>query len=158
MIIVLLASIALASQPLPLSPNPTLTPGAVNPYITQANIHQTICKSGYTAGLDENGNKVRNVSESTKKKIFAEYNVAKSSSRFEIDHLISLQLGGSNDIKNLWPQSYVTTPVNAITKDTLENKLHALICSDKITLEEAQHAIATDWRAAHKKYIVPKKK
>jgi hypothetical protein len=40
-----------------------------------------------------------------------------------VDHLIPLELGGSNDIANLWPQSYVTV-WNAHMKDRLENRLN----------------------------------
>ena len=57
---------------------------------------------------------------------------------FEIDHLISLELGGSNNIKNLWPQSYTTVTYNARTKDDLENKLHFIICNGQIDILTAQ--------------------
>jgi len=72
---------------------------------------------------------------------------------YEVDHLISLELGGSNDIANLWPQSYVSEPFNAHIKDKLENKLHALVCSGRITVETAQKAIANDWTAAYRQYV-----
>ena len=74
---------------------------------------------------------------------------------YEIDHLISLELGGSNSIRNLWPQSYITQPLNAHIKDELENKLHALICSGQLPVEQAQQEIAQDWVAAYQKYIGP---
>ena len=73
--------------------------------------------------------------------------------RFEVDHLISLELGGSNDIKNLWPQSYTTKPWNAHVKDKLENRLHKLICYGAINIVEAQIAISKNWIEAYKKYI-----
>ena len=41
-------------------------------------------------------------------------------------------------------------------KDKLETRLHKLVCYGKITLEEAQEAISTDWVKAYKKYIVNK--
>ena len=72
---------------------------------------------------------------------------------YEVDHLISLELGGSNSIKNLWPQSYLTQPWNAHVKDALENELHDEVCSGKVDLATAQHDIATDWIAAYKKYF-----
>lgn len=74
---------------------------------------------------------------------------------YEVDHLISLELGGSNSIKNLWPESHLTKPLNAQIKDRLENKLHQLICSGEIAVEQAQQEIATDWIAAYQKYIGP---
>ena len=70
-----------------------------------------------------------------------------------MDHLISLELGGSNSIKNLWPQSYETQPWNAHVKDALENELHDEVCSGRLDLATAQHDIATDWIAAYKKYF-----
>jgi len=125
-----------------IKPDPKLTPGVVDPSATV----EKICTPGYTA-------KVRNVPASVKKKVFAEYDIDPTSDKFEVDHLISLELGGSNDIKNLWPQSYTTQPLNAHHKDVLENKLHKMICSKKITIKEAQKAISTDWVKAYNQYI-----
>ena len=141
--IILLSFIALpvlAGEP-PIRPESSLTPGVVDPGATV----KKLCVAGYTQ-------KVRDVPESEKKKVFAEYNIDPKSDKFEIDHLISLELGGSNDIKNLWPQSYTTTAYNAHTKDTLENKLHKLVCAGKLSLSEAQKEISSDWIAAYKKY------
>jgi hypothetical protein len=94
------------------------------------------------------------VPESVKKEVYAEYHITHhSKGQYEVDHLISLELGGSNDIKNLWPESYLTDPWNAHVKDKLENRLHRLVCTGKITLKEAQDAISKDWIAAYIKYI-----
>lgn len=62
----------------------------------------------------------------------------------EIDHLISLELGGDNGLKNEWPQPYEPRP-GAHEKDQVENWLHAQVCSGKIELSEAQKQIASDW-------------
>jgi len=71
----------------------------------------------------------------------------------EIDHLISLELGGANTSDNLWPQPY-DGEWNAHDKDRLENKLHKMICVEKsISLKDAQREIATNWIEAYKKYI-----
>jgi len=129
---------------LPLRPDASLTPGAVNPAATK----DVICVRGYTSQPG-----VRNVTDSTKAKVFAEYHVDPKSDQFEVDHLISLELGGSNDIRNLWPQSYNTKPLNAHVKDVLENKLHALVCSGKADLATVQHDMAVDWTAAYVKYV-----
>jgi hypothetical protein len=129
----------------PILPDPVMTPGVVDPAATK----EKICTSGYTAT-------VRNVPDSLKKKVFAEYGVDPTSDRFEVDHLISLELGGSNDIKNLWPQSYTTTPNNAHTKDVLENKLHAMICKGQIDMKTAQQVISSNWIDAYKKYVLNK--
>ena len=143
----LLAMTVVASaQDLPQRPDPVLTPGVVD----AAKTKNIICVPGFTSQPG-----VRNVTQFTKDKVFAEYKVDPKADQFEIDHLISLELGGSNDIKNLWPQAYNTKPLNAHVKDVLENKLHALICSGKADLVAVQHDIATDWTAAYVKYVGP---
>ena len=77
----------------------------------------------------------------------------KKKSFSEIDHLISRELGGADDVKNLWPQSYGTSPWNAHLKDKLENRLHAEICRrHTITLKQARDMIVNDWRVAYRKY------
>ena len=64
--------------------------------------------------------------------------------KYEIDHLISRELGGADAIKNLWPESYYSQPWNAHRKDQLEKQ---------ITLEEARREIVNDWRKAYRKYF-----
>lgn len=135
-------SLLIFAAALPQVPNAAITPGDVDPKATKAKV----CTVGYTST-------VRDVPESKKKEVFAEYKIDRKSSRFEVDHLISLELGGSNDIKNLWPQSYTTQPWNAYKKDRLENKLHSLVCSGNLELVEAQRAIATDWIRAYSVYV-----
>lgn len=102
---------------------------------------------------------VRNVSAKTKKQAFALYGLTRQTGwckpmNCEVDHLISLELGGSNDIKNLWPQPYAGK-WNARGKDKLENVLHRLICDGTITPEEAQDQISHDWISAYLKYVAP---
>ena len=126
----------------PLLPDPQMTPGATLPVATG-----DVCVSGYSK-------KVRNVPNDVKQQVYAEYGITSHKpGEYEIDHLISLEIGGSNSIKNLWPQSYLTQPWNAHVKDKLENELHAEVCSGKIDLPTAQHDISTDWIAAYKKYF-----
>jgi hypothetical protein len=66
----------------------------------------------------------------------------------EIDHLISRELGGADDVRNLWPQPY-GGPWNAHDKDRLENDLHKDVCADRMALDAAQAAIRDDWQAAY---------
>jgi hypothetical protein len=70
-----------------------------------------------------------------------------------VDHLISLELGGSNSIRNLWPESFSTQPWNARVKDRLENRLHREVCSGRMSLHDAQRAIATNWIDAYNTYV-----
>ena len=128
------------SGPSPIEPNPSVTPGAVLPVSTA-----DVCTPGYS-------HKVRDVPEKVKQQAYAEYGITHHQpGEYEVDHLISLELGGSNSIKNLWPQSYKTQPWNAHIKDQLENALHADVCSGKIDMPTAQQEIATDWISAYKR-------
>jgi hypothetical protein len=89
----------------------------------------------------------RNVTEATKKQVFAEYSLSSPQARgaFEVDHFIPLELGGSNDVANLWPEPANPAP-GFHQKDLLENFLHKQVCTAKtMTLAEAQRIIATDW-------------
>jgi hypothetical protein len=121
-------------------PDPGCTPGAIDPSVTQANIHSTICRSGYTKT-------VRPPSSQTERAKFdiayPAYGVPRSDVS-ELDHLVSLELGGANDIANLWPE--IGKQPNP--KDKVENDLHRAVCDGKVTLAAAQHAIATDWLTA----------
>jgi hypothetical protein len=119
-------------------PDSQCTSGAVFANITASQA----CKAGYAQS-------VRNVPQSEKDEVYAEYGITQHApGAYEVDHLISLEIGGSNDIKNLWPQSY-TGPYNAHMKDTLENFLHDQVCSGKLQLQCAQRAISSDWITAY---------
>jgi hypothetical protein len=126
-------------------PNSTLTPGAVDKHVTQANIAQTICTAGYTKS-------VRNVSTKTKAKVYAAYGISKKDrTGYVIDHLVPLELGGSNDVKNLWPEPKTGEGTNSASKDAVEDLLNALVCSRSngaALLAVAQLFIAADWRTA----------
>ena len=121
-------------------PDPRCTPGAIDPAVTQANIHRTICVSGYTA-------KVRPSAKQTDrfkyKVAYPAYGTPKRK-KTELDHLVSLELGGSNDAANLWPES----PPTPNPKDKVENALHRAVCEGRVSLTAAQRAIASDWLTA----------
>ncbi len=122
-------------------PNLKITPGDTLD-VTSADI----CVAGYSS-------KIRNVPESVKNQAYSEYGIfSRAPGQYEVDHLISLELGGSNSIKNLWPESY-TGPWNAHIKDKLEDRLHSLVCKGSLDLKTAQTEIATDWISAYQKYI-----
>ncbi len=128
----------------PIAPDPRLTPGDALD-VTR----DDICVPGYSK-------KVRNVPQSVKEQAYREYGITSRQPReYEVDHLISLELGGSNSLKNLWSESFITEPWNAHVKDRLENKLHEMICSGEIDIKAAQREISTDWIASYKKYVGP---
>jgi hypothetical protein len=137
----------LAQQPQPILPDPKLTPG--DAFEVSAS---DVCTPGYAK-------KVRNVPPAEKTQVYREYGISEHRPHeYEVDHLISLELGGSNSIRNLWPESYRTHPWNARVKDRLENKLHELVCSGQLDLKTAQQAIASNWIEAYKKYVGPEPK
>ena len=129
-------------------PDPKCTPGATNPNVTQANIYSTICKAGYTATIRPSVT----ITGKEKKLNAVSYGNTNSLRNQEYDHFLPLEVGGApNDARNLWvePQaigSHALTVNN--DKDKIENKLHAAICSGKISLVDAQVAITTNWTTA----------
>jgi hypothetical protein len=131
-------------------PNPSLTPGATNPDVTQDNIGSTICVKGWTKTIRPPANYTNKL----KKQQIARYGYADTNPKhYEEDHLVSLEIGGDpRDERNLWPQPW-TSQWNAGTKDKLENALHRMVCAGEISLAEAQRAIATNWIEAYKKYV-----
>ncbi len=68
---------------------------------------------------------------------------------------INLSIGGSNSIRNLWPQSFRTSPWNAYVKDELENELHRRVCAGTLDLRKAQQIIAHNWIAGYRMYVSP---
>jgi hypothetical protein len=119
-------------------PDRSATPGRVFHHAGP----RKFCHAGYTA-------RVRSVSDSTRRKVFAEYGIAYAKhSHYELDHLIPLELGGSNGIRNLWPEK--GSIPNA--KDGVENELHNLVCQHKLRTRKARHVIAADWVKAMHKY------
>ena len=93
------------------------------------------------------------VNPSLEQAVFKEYGLPASSKKnYELDYLITPALGGSDNIRNLWPQPYSST-WNARVKDQLEDHLHELVCQGKVQLATAQNDIASDWIAAYKRYF-----
>jgi hypothetical protein len=135
-----LATSAAAHVPGPALPSHRLTPGA---HLGAGKAR--ICVIGYSAS-------VRNVPESEKDAVYAEYGLRRVAYAYEVDHLVSLELGGSNAIANLWPEHYYN-PWGARTKDRLENKLHALVCAGRLALASAQRQEASNWIAAYRRYV-----
>ena len=95
---------------------------------------------------------IRNVPESEKFAVEREYGMAPGhyGSSLEIDHIVSLELGGSNDIANLFPEGRDAQPGYRV-KDRLENTLHAWVCAGRIGLRSAQRQIAGNWQALYAK-------
>jgi hypothetical protein len=121
-------------------PDGACTPGAIIPTATRAEI----CASGYARS-------VRDVTEEEKNQVYAEYGITSHrTGEYEVDHLVSLELGGSNDIANLWPEAASPRP-GFHEKDQVENYLHDQVCSGAMPLTQAQEQIATNWLAVYEK-------
>lgn len=71
---------------------------------------------------------------------------------YELDALITPELGGTAARENVWPQRYGSS-WNAHVKDALENLLAARVCRGELPLEVAQRALADDWIASYKRYF-----
>jgi hypothetical protein len=120
-------------------PDPACTPGAIFPDATK----DQICTPGYSS-------QVRNVPDSVKNQAYAEYGIlSHATGQYEVDHLISLELGGSNDIANLWPEPADPRP-GFHEKDKVENYLHDQVCNGSMSLQDAQYKIANDWFTVYK--------
>jgi hypothetical protein len=115
-------------------PNLALTPGAIQSSDTAA-----ICTPGWAEAH-------RDVSYATEDDVAREYGLS-SHYGYEIDHLIPLELGGSNAVANLWPEPY-DSPYGATQKDGLEDYLHDQVCDHGLPLATAQQEIASNWYAA----------
>lgn len=114
-------------------PNHAKTPGAV--VTTDA---AKVCMPGYA-------HRVRHVPYAERDRVYLAYGIPRGHRKgYVIDHLISLELGGSNDEHNLWPQPRA----EAKAKDRIEGKLHAAVCSQHLPLRDAQTRIQQDWRVA----------
>lgn len=120
-------------------PDANCTPGAILP----ATVAE-VCVPGYSSG-------VRNVTQAERLQVLGWYGspVTVPRGSRELDHLISLELGGSNAPENLWPQSYLG-PWNAHDKDRLENFARAGVCRGELTLADVQQRIAADWMALYR--------
>jgi hypothetical protein len=145
-------------------PDRTLTPGAVDPGATDANI----CAHDWGAGAppepgagDSTYSKAaRHTSSRLKDAVFAEYHLTNphdGGHSWEVDHLVPLSLGGRDVRENLWPESRTGDGMNAWTKDRLEYHLYRMVCdpapgTPRLPLAEAQAAFRTDWVAAWHHY------
>ncbi len=144
-------------------PDKECNPGTNNPNITQATISKTICNPAWSTKSIRPSTSYTNP---IKLQEIMDYNYTDTDpTHYELDHIESLEIGGNpTDLKNLFPEPYCVTgggciandpraakdPLGAKSKDKIENKCHAEVCSGKITLAEAQKEISSDWTTACK--------
>jgi len=122
------------------------TPGALSPAVTQANLDETICQSGYTKTVRPR----TGYTTPLERDLIRSYGLRGTPQDYELDHFIPLELGGNpTDVRNLWPQPYNPAP-GAKQKDRLENYLKRQVCDQKMTLQAAQDALLVNWVDAYK--------
>lgn len=102
-------------------PDPACTPGAVDPGVTQSTLQQTVCRSGYPSSVRAPATET----DKAKQGSLRQYGETPAKTT-EYDHLISLELGGTNATSNLWPEPNAGNATGTTNpKDSVENRLHA---------------------------------
>ena len=113
-------------------------PGAVDPAITQANVHATVCRLAYTKAVRPS----EEWSRALKSRLLIEQHLPGKIQDYELDHLIPLGIGGApRDLANLWLQTWP----EARAKDDDEAALRHAVCTGRLTLEQAQRRILEQW-------------
>lgn len=137
-----LAIFTIYHRPADLSePKTTLTPGEARS-VSVADV----CRDTGDVGP-------RTIPVSLRQQVFREYGINDSRpGAYEVDYLITPELGGADSIRNLWPEPY-SAVWNAHVKDELEQHLHGLVCSGQVDLSTAQRELSGDWIRAYKKYF-----
>jgi len=133
-------------------PNIKLTPGAVNPAVTQANIRSTICVVGWTATVRP---PVSYTNQLKYSQLHSGYNLDGDVNMkdYEEDHIVPLEVGGNpNSPLNLFPEPR-NIKLGSYVKDQLENRMHQLVCSGQISLKVAQSVFLTNWEKGYQKYM-----
>ena len=140
---ILLSNLAFAGD----LPDSTLTPGAIDPAITQDNIQETVCVKGYTKTVRPPAYYTNKL----KKSQLIDYGFADQNPKhYEEDHLIPLSIGGApKDPLNLWPQTRLSE-WDAAKKDVLELRLYKMVCNGEISLDDARQGISKNWIETYK--------
>ncbi len=124
------------------APRRNLTPGA-----TLAVTAREVCAADFAQNIPA-------IPEPVQRKVFETYGISNArADAYEVDYLITPELGGATTIRNLWPEPYHAPVWNAHVKDDLENRLHRMVCSGELELATAQREIAANWITAYKKYF-----
>jgi hypothetical protein len=125
-------------------PDRRCSPGAYSSRLTKT----VICSSRFHRG------KLRRLSRSEEHAVEREYDLPAGSYRdaLEIDHIVPLRLGGSNNVANLFPQEYAFANHSPgyVIKNRLDARLHTLVCAGRIGLRTAQRRIAANWEKLYR--------
>jgi hypothetical protein len=134
LVIVLLSLVAgAAASNTVLLPRVEHATGWRNPEVRQSNLASTVCKSGYSATIRP----PVSYTSFLKREELRYLKLPGSASDYQLDHLISLSIGGSPyDTRNLWMQP----DSQARRDDRLESRWHRDLCAGRLTLRQAQAA------------------
>lgn len=129
-------------------PDRTCTPGAINPTLTldvltdEKNFRTSCVRDGATSAIKKNST-------------YSWYAIKKPKNNTgqkqtcELDHLVSIELGGADTLDNIWPQCGPPGVARARRyfhqKDLVENWLAREVRAERIELADAQRGIASDW-------------
>ncbi len=135
-------------------PNVKLTPGLTNPAVTQANIRTNICVVGWTATVRP---PVSYTNQLKYNQLHSGYNLDGDLNMkdYEEDHIVPLEVGGNpSSPLNLFPEPH-NIKFSSYVKDQLENQIHRLVCSGRLSLKAGQDVFLTNWEKGYQKYIGP---
>lgn len=128
-------------------PDPTCTPGGINPSVTAAVLTNPGWKTRCVRNCES--------SEAQKHIAYAWYGIRKPSVNSgdnqvcELDHLVPLELGGADGLGNIWPECGPDAETlhrrYFKIKDRVENYLADQVRSGNLPLSAAQRGIAEDW-------------
>jgi len=128
-------------------PDPNCTPGAINPTLTIDVLQDPRFRTGCV--------REKATTPAEKATTYALYGIPHppnntgANQTCELDHLISLELGGADTLDNIWPQC--GPPGVSLSqrffkeKDGVENYLAKMVKTSQMDLGEVQRGIATDW-------------
>jgi hypothetical protein len=80
------------------------------------------------------------------------YGVRPESFNGEMEHLVPVSLGGSNDPDNLYV-FHAQGEYTLEAKQRLAAKLHELVCDGKMSVKQAQDVFKKDWTKGYKQYV-----
>jgi 5-methylcytosine-specific restriction endonuclease McrA len=123
-------------------PDRRCSPGAYYARLTRA----VICATGFRTSA------IRNVPQTEKFAVEREYGMAAAyyGRTIEIDHIVPLELGGSNSIANLFPEPG-SGNADYHVKDAAENRAKARVCEGGLSLSAARRGFATDWEDLYRR-------
>jgi hypothetical protein len=123
-------------------PDRRCSPGGYYQRLTRS----VICSASFHTGA------IRDVPQTEKFAVEREYGMTAAYYGYsiEIDHIVPLELGGSNAIGNLFPEPG-SGRASYHLKDALENRAKAMVCEGRLSLGAARLGFATNWEALYRR-------